>query len=571
MENTQVGPFRIISRLGSRRQQVFLARQVEQDRDVALKFIKLPPGTDRDKALDKIDREVKFLQELRHPNLVRLFGAGVHEDRIFFASELVKGESLTAIIARRGRLAPDLAVDFASQICNLLEYLHENELLHAKLTPDKVLVGSDGAVKVTDLRINRSRKKRWDAVTTRRELDLAAYMAPEQHLEGATEKSDIYSIGVITYEMLTGKLPYAPDTMGRMTDRKKNEAVPSAAKLVMNCPVWLDKIVTKMLQPDARKRPHTTKAIGMAFVEIKKIDKSKRAAIAQVSGNFNPLTAGSDKTEARRLLGKKKTRNQEDLVPFYEKIWFLVVCLVLIVSLVTFAVWPISTQKLFDRGVALIESEESSDWSKGIADMRKVMDRGQQDFTEQATQHIMTARRRLLVKRAMSGKKTGIQTKFELEFIDAYQLEQDGDLVEALEGYRENLLEHEESKQEHIIEETQARVAYLETHLSLPEGPGEVRALLEEMKKLETKEDLINARKQLTAIGSRYGDSPGYQVVVADAKKLAEDLDAHLANLQTAEDKAAEQSPETESQESDKAIEDGDEPPSNDENRSSSL
>lgn len=535
MENTQVGPFLIINRLGSRRQQVYRARQVEQEKDVALKFISLPPGIPREVALDKINREVKFLQELRHPNLVRLYGAGVHEDRIFFASELVNGEALSSIMSRRGRLAPDLAVDFSRQVCNLLQYLHKNELIHAKLTPEKILVGKDGVVKVTDLRINRSRKKRWDAVTTRRELDLAAYMAPEQHMEGATEKSDIYSLGVITFEMLTGKLPYAPDTMGRMTDRKKNEPVPSAAKTVMNCPVWLDKIVSQMLHPEARRRPHTAVAVGMALDEIKKIDKNKKAAIAQVSGNFNPLTAGSDKTEARRLLGKKKKKKKEELVPFYEQAWFLALCLVLIAGIVTFALWPTSTQKLFDRGVALIQSDEPSDWSEGVDSLKKVLDRNNEEFHDEANRYILQARRRMLMRRATTGKKSGIQTRFELEFIDAFELEEGGDLAEALEAYQSLVEEYEDSKQIHILEEISDRIERLEPYLALPDDPAELRTLLDEIEKLTSKEELLEARVKLVSMVERFGDAAGYSRIVKDAQKLIGEMDVYLDSLPTAE------------------------------------
>lgn len=533
MENTQVGPFLIIRRLGSRRQQVYRARQVEQDRDVALKFITLPPSIPREVALDKIDREVRFLQELRHPNLVRLYGAGVHEDRIFFASELVEGESLTSIMARRGRLAPDLAVDYSRQVCNLLQYIHKHELLHAKLTPDKILVGKDGVIKVTDLRINRSRKKRWDAVTTRRELDLAAYMAPEQHMEGATEKSDLYSLGVISYEMLTGKLPYEPDTMGRMTDRKKNEPVPSAAKTVMNCPVWLDKIVSQMLHPEARRRPHTATAVGMALDEIKKIDKNKKAAIAQVSGNFNPLTAGSDKSEARRLLGKKKKKNREEEVPFYETAWFLALCLVLIASIATFALWPTSTQKLFDRGVALIESEEPSDWSDGVARLKKVLDRENDEFTDEANRYIMMARRRMLIRRATTGKKSGIQTRFELEFIDAFELEEDDKLEEALEAYQTLVAEYEDNKQKHILEEIKTRIDRLEPYLALPNDPAGLRKLLDEITKMKSEEELVAARVKLVAIVDRFGDASGFSVIIKEAAMLIEDMDVYLDELRS--------------------------------------
>ena len=179
MDKTQVGPFKILGRLGTnRRQQVYRARQIEQQRDVALKFISIPKNVPRATALDKINREVKFLQQLRHANLCQMYGAGVEDDKIFFASELIEGESLAAILSRRGRLAVDLAVDYAGQICDLLQYIHQHELIHAKLTPDKILIDKEGQVKISDLRINRSRKKRWDAGGSRRELDVAAYMAP---------------------------------------------------------------------------------------------------------------------------------------------------------------------------------------------------------------------------------------------------------------------------------------------------------------------------------------------------------------------------------------------------------
>ncbi len=220
MENTKVGPFLIIKKLGTnRRQRVYHARQTEQQRDVALKFIAIPPDVEWAKALVKIDLEVKELQKLDHPNLVKVYGAGVHEERIFFGSELIDGESLSSILSRRGKITPDLVVEYGRQIADLLRYLHHHELIHSKLTPDKLLITSDHKVMIADLRLNRSRRRRWDS-RRHRELDIAAYMAPEQFTEGATAKSDFYSLGVILFEMLTGKLPYEPDTMGRMTKMK---------------------------------------------------------------------------------------------------------------------------------------------------------------------------------------------------------------------------------------------------------------------------------------------------------------------------------------------------------------
>ena len=306
VENTQVGPFRILKRLGtSRRQQVFHARQEKQQRDVVLKFISLPPHIEWIKALDKIERETAELRKLRHKNLVRVYGVGVHdeeESKVFFATELIEGEPLSSILARRGKLAPDLVVEYGHQIAEALKYIHNKDIVHSKLTPDKIIITPDHQVKVSDLRLNRARKRRWDA-TRKRDLEIAAYMAPEQFDEGGTQKSDFYSLGVILFELLTGKLPYEPDTMGRMAKAKKEVQAPSVAEQVMNCPIWLDKIVTQMVQADPRQRPHSARAITFAFEEIKKMDSTRKSAASQMVGSFNPLNAGGDKTAARKALG----------------------------------------------------------------------------------------------------------------------------------------------------------------------------------------------------------------------------------------------------------------------------
>ena len=206
MENKHVGPFKIVSKLGNRRQKVYRAIQIEQGREVALKFIKLPPTVEWEKAIAKIDREVVGLQELVHPGLVKVYGAGVDEQQVFFASELIEGESLAAVLARRGKLTPDLVVEYGRQIADILRYLHSKDLIHSKLTPEKILLTSEHRIKIADLRLNRPKKRRWDK-TRRRELDTVAYMAPEQFVDGATQKSDFYSLGVVLFEMLSGKLP----------------------------------------------------------------------------------------------------------------------------------------------------------------------------------------------------------------------------------------------------------------------------------------------------------------------------------------------------------------------------
>ncbi len=306
LENTQVGPFYIERRLGARRRnKVFRARQIEQNREVAVKFITLPAHRDRQRALEKLQAEFALLRGLRHPNLVRNYGAGVAGDQVFFAMELVSAESLAQLLARRSKLSVDWVLDVAIQLAAALEYIHGQSLLHLKLTPEKVLVDSSGQVKLTDLRYHRRKKKAWHH-RVQRDLELIAYLAPEHILGDPTERSDLYSLGVIMYEMLTGQLPCPPETLTRMVQSKSLDAAPRVADVILNCPVMLDQLVKQMLQPDPKQRPHSAQAVRMFLEELREMDESGQAAMAKMAAGFTPLTSQADRRAAQDLVHRSQ-------------------------------------------------------------------------------------------------------------------------------------------------------------------------------------------------------------------------------------------------------------------------
>lgn len=373
VENTKVGPFLILRQLGNnRRQQVFHARQMEQNRDVALKFINIPPDHDRASALDKINRESNVLKNLHHPNLIQVYGAGVEGDRIFFASELVVGESLSSLLARRGTLAWDLVVDIACQIAKALDYLHQNEIVHSKLTPDKIMLDRQGKVKIGDLRLNRNKRRRWDA-TRRKELEIAAYSAPEQFTQsGASTKSDFYALGVILFECLTGKLPHEPESMAKLVKQKQEVRAPSVSSLSMDCPIWLDKVVSQLLQADPKLRPHSARAIELAMEQVKEIDATRKGAVEEVGGDFNVFNAGVDKTEARRLLGRKVEKPEQP--PIFQKAWFLILCLMVCMVAIVYFLIPESLETRMARAERLMASQD--DWELARDDLEYLKDQG---------------------------------------------------------------------------------------------------------------------------------------------------------------------------------------------------
>ncbi len=528
VENTKVGPFLILKRLGtSRRQQVFHARQEKQDRDVVLKFISIPPTIEWFKAIDKIERETVELRKLRHENLVRVYGVGVHEPdkKIFFATELIEGEALSSILARRGKLAPDLVVEYGHQIAEALQYIHNKEIIHSKLTPDKIIITSDHKVKISDLRLNRAKKRRWDA-TRKRDLEIAAYMSPEQFDEGATQKSDFYSLGVILYELLTGKLPYEPDTMGRMAKTKKEVNAPSVAQSVMNCPIWLDKIVTQMVQPDPRQRPHSARAITFAFEEIKKMDSTQKSAASQVAGNFNPLTAGVDKTEARRVLGKKTFREKVDETPFYQKTPFMVASLAAMVGAMIYFAIPQSDVDFLEDRRAEVASMDPSDWSDAAAELNKrfgsVIGEGEGEIAEAATELYFESKEKILEVNAKSGVSPGARNFYTgniKSYIDAVQKFLAGEHAAAKAEFERLVLEVDpQGDERHVYHAATKQLQQLASILSLPEDPETLAAMISEYETETNALKLMQGEKVLSRMMMQFARNPKYKEICKAAE-----------------------------------------------------
>ncbi|MEM7784504.1 MAG: serine/threonine-protein kinase [Planctomycetota bacterium] len=535
MENSYVGPFLIIKKLGNRRHKVYYAKQTEQDRDVALKFIQIPPSVPWDNAVDKINREVNELQKLKHPNLVTIFGAGVDQERIFFATELVHGESLSSILARRGRLAPDLVVEYGRQIAEFLQFLHSQNLIHSKLTPEKIMVTDSNRIKISDLRLNRAKRRRWDS-TRRRELDLAAYMAPEQFQEGATEKSDYYSLGVILYEMLTGKLPYPPDTMGRLAKMKQDAPAPSVAKNVMNCPIWLDKMVTQMLDPDPSNRPHSARAIVLGFEEIQKISASKKAAVAQISGGFNALTAGEDKTEAKQLLGIAPESDETEKPFFFQTAAFQGLALVAILGASVFlagrAMIPPASSGLIEQANLLMVTDDPENWSKARDLLKKVIDRKDQ-YSQNAETMYYDARRKSLVLNAENGTTNPLYSENVQLFVKAVRLEKAGEIGRAVDTLTELVAVIDPNGNErHVFFEAKSRLEALESRETLPTQIDKLSDLIAKATTANSLGELQSAQRLLSKITLQFAGVEGYEEIVAISSRELRSTKQKISDLE---------------------------------------
>jgi len=469
LENTRIGPFLIGRRLGrTRRQQVFLATHTEQKRQVALKFISIPASSDWNSVVAKINLEAALLKDLQHPQMARVYGAGVAEHRVFFAYELVEGESLEQLLARRGRLATDQAVDVARQIAQALEYLHEQHLLHGKLVPRKAMVRPDGTLKILGLRLNREGRRRWDA-PTRYSLETAAYLAPEVFRGGAKPhpKNDFYSLGTILFEMLTGELPFTPDNLSRLIKKKRELEPPQVSQQVLNCPFWLDRVVSQLMQPQPELRMHSAKAVSLALDQVKRIDANAQSAAEQMAGGFSPLTAGLDKSEARRALGQAppppEKRSQSPRQPLVRSSGLILAALLLIAVIFGLALRPTSPEKLLNDAKQLLESESASDWVQAQRILKKVMERATDpDLLGEADQLYRLSKRDSMLRRLDRGRFLQLEHPLIQRFNEGYTAEKAGDDQQALLVYQSIIAETGAADQlAYVVDECIDRVRVL--------------------------------------------------------------------------------------------------------------
>ena len=242
-----VGKYKILRPIGSGGfGTVYLAEDTWIDKRVALK---VPHKQSLD--FGELLREPRLLASLNHPNIVTILTAERQENVFFIVMEFVPGETLEAIIARDGALDVARAVDYTCQICNAVDHAHRHGVLHRDLRPSNVLVAENGMLKVADFGTSRFLEIAAHGTTV---IGSPPYMAPEQFQGKAVFASDIYSLGVTIYQMLTGVLPYdtpSPADLNRLMSgellsapRLKNPKVPKA----------INDVVLKAMAPDITSR-----------------------------------------------------------------------------------------------------------------------------------------------------------------------------------------------------------------------------------------------------------------------------------------------------------------------------
>ena len=246
-----IGKYRILSSLGSGGfGSVYLAEDTWIDKKVA---IKVPHRQNVD--FGEMLKEPRLLASMSHPNIVTVLTAEKQDDVFFIVMEYVPGETLEHLVIREGALDLPRALDFTCQMCNAVDHAHRAGILHRDLRPGNMLVSETGMLKVTDFGTSRLLEIAAHGTTV---IGSPPYMAPEQFHGKAVFASDVYSLGITMYQMLTGCLPYETPAPADIERLERGELVTAPRLKNAKIPKTINDIIMRALAPDLTVRYQRT-------------------------------------------------------------------------------------------------------------------------------------------------------------------------------------------------------------------------------------------------------------------------------------------------------------------------
>ncbi len=257
---------------------VYRAYDPDIDRNLALKVLR-PERTFEWEVTQRFLREAKAAGRLTHPNIVTIYDVGEDDGRAFIAMEFLEGTPLSKLIKER-KISFEEAVDYAIQIAGALDYAHKEGVVHRDIKPSNIIITDEKRVKITDFGIARVQDVSLAEQTrTGQILGTPSYMAPEQ-VQGkkVDGRADLFSLGIILYEMISGKKPYEGDNIASLFHSILTQDPEPITRIVAHIPKELDKVLSRALEKDREKRYQTGKefARDLALVLEKKKLKDEK-------------------------------------------------------------------------------------------------------------------------------------------------------------------------------------------------------------------------------------------------------------------------------------------------------
>ena len=321
---------------------VYLAYDTILDRNVAVKVLRGDLATD-EKFVRRFQREAMSASALSHPNIVEMYDVGEDDGNYFIVMEYIDGKTLKNLIKKRGALTVAEVVDIMLQLTSAISCAHDSYIIHRDIKPQNVMILDDGRVKITDFGIaiasNASELTQTNSV-----MGSVHYLPPEQaNGAGATAKSDIYSLGILMFELLTGKLPFKGENAVEIALKQMKEQIPSVCAINPEIPQSIENVILKACAKNPKNRYDNVKDmyndIKTALDEDRTnetkqtykfseddLDETKKIeSLSEVKKNKKKETKEEDSTEKKMNLALIITSGVAGLLVLLSVIFFFVV------------------------------------------------------------------------------------------------------------------------------------------------------------------------------------------------------------------------------------------------------
>lgn len=252
---------------------VYLGYDIILERDVAIKVLR-GDLSDDEKFVRRFRREAQNASLLNHPNIVQIYDVGEDDGNFYIVMEYIKGQTLKQLIKKRGKLSVPETIDIVTQLTDGLAHAHDSYIIHRDIKPQNIMILDDGMVKITDFGIAMALNAS-DLTQTNSVMGSVHYLPPEQASgKGSTIKSDIYSLGIMMYEMLAGTMPFRGETAVEIAMKQLKNPMPSIRKVNSNVPQALENIILKATAKNTKNRYNNVREL---YDDLKTcLDKSRK-------------------------------------------------------------------------------------------------------------------------------------------------------------------------------------------------------------------------------------------------------------------------------------------------------
>ncbi len=292
---------------------VYLAQDTILRREVAIKVLRGELNEDPVN-LQRFQREANAITNLSHPNIVEVYDVGEADKKNYIVMEYVPGKTLKQLIKQRGALNPTEAINIMKQLVSATAHAHHNDIIHRDIKSQNVLIKDDGTVKLSDFGIASTGDSSQQLTQTDTVMGSVHYLAPElARGKAATAQSDIYSLGIVFFEMLTGDVPFHGDTAVQIALKHMHDEIPSVRAFNPNIPQSVENIVYRATAKEAEQRYSSADAMYDDLITCLDFSRSHEAKVTFASTQKAAEKNTEIKPVARKVKKKKKTEDNNTL------------------------------------------------------------------------------------------------------------------------------------------------------------------------------------------------------------------------------------------------------------------